>query len=88
MEPLEVCPTSGGQFKPGAIQGGFNDGGHTTEQQQTTLEEMLPYLRPGGVYLCEDVCGRTNALAAFASGLVDELNCFNEDASRFQSSIH
>ena len=20
MEPLEVCPTSGGQFKPGAIQ--------------------------------------------------------------------
>ena len=31
--------------------------GHTPEQQIVTLEEMLPHLRPGGVYLCEDVHG-------------------------------
>jgi SAM-dependent methyltransferase len=66
----------------------IDDGGHTHEQQQITLEEMLPHLRPGGVYLCEDVQGRTNGFAAFASGLVHELNCMNADASLFQSSIH
>src|SRR2546427_178249 len=33
----------------------IDDGGHTPEQQMVTLEEMLPHIRPGGVYLCEDV---------------------------------
>ena len=66
----------------------IDDGGHTFEQQQITLEEMLPHLRPGGVYVCEDVHGRHNKFSAFASALVDELNCMSGDASRFQSSIH
>jgi len=28
----------------------LDDGGHEPEQQRVTLEETLPYLRPGGVY--------------------------------------
>jgi hypothetical protein len=75
----------------------IDDGGHTPEQQQITLEEMLPHLRPGGVYLCEDIQGLFNRFSAFACGLVNDLNGIQmiEDAvppyssiSRFQSSIH
>jgi hypothetical protein len=74
----------------------IDDGGHTPEQQQITLEEVLPYLRPGGVYLCEDIHGSFNKFSDFAVGLVHELNsmkCINgsllqSSVSRFQSSIH
>jgi hypothetical protein len=74
----------------------IDDGGHSPEQQRTTLEEMLPHLRPGGIYLCEDIHHRLNGFAEFAIGLVRELNNFNgckdellsTDASTFQSVIH
>lgn len=74
----------------------IDDGGHTREQQQVTLEEMLPNLRPGGVYWCEDVYGCFNGFAAFAAGLVHGLNktefvsgsLLQSSVSRFQSSIH
>jgi len=71
----------------------IDDGGHTPKQQQVTLEEMLPYLRPGGVYLCEDVHGCFNRFSAFATGLVYELNNMHgipdqSNVSQFQSSIH
>ena len=52
----------------------IDDGGHTPEQQTVTLEEMLPHLRPGGIYLCEDVLGIHNRFAAFVAGLVGRLN--------------
>jgi cephalosporin hydroxylase len=52
----------------------IDDGGHTPEQQRITLEELLPYLRPGGVYICEDIHGQGNAFSAFVSGLADSLN--------------
>jgi hypothetical protein len=72
----------------------IDDGGHAVDQQQITLEEMLSNLRPGGVYLCEDVTG-FNRFAAFASGLVHELNSMQissslleSSVSQFQSSIH
>lgn len=52
----------------------IDDGGHTPEQQRVTLEEMLPHIRPGGVYLCEDVLGDSNEFAAFAQGLAAGLN--------------
>lgn len=55
----------------------IDDGGHTPEQQQVTLEEMLPHVRPGGVYICEDIAGIRNRFAAFARGLVAELNGFS-----------
>jgi cephalosporin hydroxylase len=52
----------------------IDDGGHQVEQQLVTLEEMLPHLRPGGVYICEDVHGRGSHFAAFAHALADNLN--------------
>jgi len=52
----------------------IDDGGHTPDQQRVTLEELLPHIRPGGVYLCEDIHGQNNAFAAFVSGLADSLN--------------
>jgi hypothetical protein len=74
----------------------IDDGGHTVEQQLVTLEEMLPHLRAGGVYVCEDIHGRHNRFAAFAAELVNELNQMNivpgsvlqSAASQFQSAIH
>jgi len=75
----------------------IDDGGHMPEQQQVTLEEMLPSLRPGGVYICEDVHGAFNRFAAYATGLVHELNAINmiegsdppqSSISGFQSSTH
>jgi len=71
-----------------------DDGGHTPEQQMVTLEQMLPFLSPGGVYLCEDVHGIHHGFAAFAAGLVSELNRmsrWSEDGSKptnFQSECH
>jgi Methyltransferase domain len=52
----------------------IDDGGHTPEQQIVTLEETLPYLQPGGVYLCEDIHGLSNRFAAYAQKLADYLN--------------
>jgi hypothetical protein len=74
----------------------IDDGGHAPEMQQVTLEEMLPHIRPGGVYICEDVHGCFNRFAAFATGLVSELNSMHcppgpliqSTVSPFQSSIH
>lgn len=64
----------------------IDDGGHTPEQQQVTLEEMLQHIRPGGVYICEDIHGTFNKFSAYAAGLVNELNSM--DDSQFQSAIH
>ena len=33
----------------------IDDGGHTMAQQTATFEEMWCHLKPGGVYLCEDL---------------------------------
>jgi hypothetical protein len=72
-----------------------DDGGHTVEQQIVTLEKMLPRLRPGGVYICEDIVGNHNGFAAFMHGLVDNLNAANglgpearANATEFQSWIN
>jgi hypothetical protein len=39
--------------------GGFDiiidDGGHTMEQQITSLEKLFPIVKPGGMYFCEDL---------------------------------
>jgi len=51
-----------------------DDGGHTPEQQMVTLEEMLPRMPLGSVYVCEDTCGLSNLFTAFATGLVHRLN--------------
>jgi hypothetical protein len=39
--------------------GGFDiiidDGGHTMEQQITSLDTLFPIVKPGGIYFCEDL---------------------------------
>ena len=70
-----------------------DDGGHLPQQQIITLEEMLPHLRPNGVFLCEDVHGAENAFLAYVGGLIGQLNAVNlsaptqADATPFQQSI-
>jgi hypothetical protein len=51
----------------------IDDGGHQTHMQVTTLEEMLPRLAPGGVYLCEDTHREMNAFNAYIDGLTRSL---------------
>ena len=52
----------------------IDDGGHQPEQQLITLEEMLPHLRPGGVYLCEDIHGADNRFSGYLHGLASSLH--------------
>jgi hypothetical protein len=74
----------------------IDDGGHHPEQQIVTLEEVLPHIRLGGVYMCEDVHSDYNRFAAYVCGLEQTLNAFakREDTvipSSFQkviASIH
>jgi hypothetical protein len=75
----------------------LDDGGHEPEQQMVTLEETLPYVRPGGVYLCEDIHGVRNRFADFAHALAGKLNAFDSSrasgtttcaATPFQATIH
>lgn len=58
----------------------IDDGGHRVEQQIATLEAMLPRIRPGGVYLCEDIHGIQNGFAAYLQGFVKHLNAIQHGA--------
>lgn len=51
-----------------------DDGSHLTSRQIVTLEEMLPHIAPGGIFLCEDVHGIFNGFSLYASGFANELN--------------
>ncbi len=55
----------------------IDDGGHTPHQQIVTLEELLPHLRPGGVFICEDVHGTHHDFAAYVCGIVGQLNAID-----------
>ncbi len=66
----------------------IDDGGHSPNQQKVTLESMLPFVRPGGVYLCEDIHGVHNNFAAYICGLISELNRFTVKPTPFQSKYH
>jgi hypothetical protein len=52
----------------------IDDGGHQTEQQIASFEELFAYMRPGGVYLCEDVIEAFNPFASYVHGLGHKLN--------------
>jgi methyltransferase family protein len=80
----------------------IDDGGHEPNQQVVTLEELLPHLRPGGVFLCEDVCGTFNRFTSYINGVIHNLNASHSmtsdmidtdrrltcQATGFQSVIH
>jgi SAM-dependent methyltransferase len=54
----------------------IDDGGHQAFQQIPTLEALLPHIRPGGVYLCEDVHGEYNSYLDYLFGLSRGLHTF------------
>jgi hypothetical protein len=72
----------------------IDDGGHIPEQQIVSLEELLPYLRPGGVYVCEDLHLAFNEFAAYVCGLAQDLNSaqfeynFEDDGRRSVSKTN
>jgi hypothetical protein len=79
----------------------IDDGGHDPVQQLVTLEELLPRLRPGGVYVCEDIHGDRNPFLGYVYGLSRELfgysvtfdahdaeRAMSSPANAFQSATH
>lgn len=52
----------------------IDDGSHDPEHQRITLEEMLPHIQPGGVYLCEDIGSKANRFGGYVSGLACGMN--------------
>jgi hypothetical protein len=55
----------------------IDDGGHGFEEQVSSLEELLPFMRPGGVYFCEDVHGAFNRFASYVHGMSHKLNDYS-----------
>lgn len=74
----------------------IDDGGHAYEQQATTLEEMLPHISPGGLFLCEDLYHEYNPFHALAFGMskrlsaIDDMPTWDDPSSKtneLQSSV-
>lgn len=62
-----------------------DDGGHFTFQQIATLEELLPHMSPGGVFLCEDVHGINKEFTHYVQGLTCHLNNWEDFVNDFQT---
>jgi hypothetical protein len=69
----------------------LDDGGHTPVQQRVTLECLLPVIRAGGVYICEDINGGLQPFHAFVDGLTHPLSAIGYGSPRprtaFQSQV-
>jgi hypothetical protein len=65
----------------------IDDGSHRHGDQIVSLQEMLPSINRGGVYVCEDVQGAGNRYAAFVYGLADQLNGEANPTNATQASI-
>jgi hypothetical protein len=52
----------------------IDDGSHVPQHQNTTMQEMLPHLSPGGVYCCEDILGERNPFAISAGIMTMDLH--------------
>jgi hypothetical protein len=62
-----------------------DDGGHSFLQQVTTLKALLPHIRGGGIFLCEDVQGSSNQFSDFCSGMIHGLNASENQVSNSDS---
>lgn len=52
----------------------IDDGGHEANQLAVTLQSLLAHVRPGGVYICEDVHGSFHRFHSFIDGLARPLS--------------
>ncbi len=52
----------------------IDDGGHRPRQQRPTFEEIFRCIKPGGVYLCEDIHGLKNPFSSYLLGFANTLN--------------
>jgi len=64
----------------------IDDGGHLADQQIATFEALFPHVRPGGVFVCEDIHGRGHATHAFFDGVARELHVIRGDTSGFPTT--
>jgi hypothetical protein len=57
----------------------IDDGGHAPEEMRVTFEELLPIVRPGGVYICEDIATTStdNTFLAYLGGLAQHLIAYS-----------
>lgn len=55
----------------------IDDCSHQAEDQIISFEELLPHLRPGGTYLCEDITHSVNPFALYLNGFSHNLNELN-----------
>lgn len=53
----------------------IDDGGHHPNEMRVTFEELFPILRPGGVYICEDIING-NPFLAYLGGLAEHLTTY------------
>jgi hypothetical protein len=65
----------------------IDDGGHQAFQQIATLEALLPHIRPGGVYLCEDITKEYNPFFDYLFGLSRGLHAFHQPPTACQQAI-
>ncbi len=52
----------------------IDDGGHEARQLAVTMECLLAHVRPGGVYICEDIHGSFHPFHSFVDGLARPLS--------------
>ena len=48
----------------------IDDGGHEPQQQRVSFEELMPHLRPGGVYICRGHPRANESVCRLHSGLL------------------
>jgi 23S rRNA U2552 (ribose-2'-O)-methylase RlmE/FtsJ len=65
----------------------IDDGSHLAEHQIATLDSLLPNMRPGGVFICEDVHGLHNAFHAYVAGLGTHLHALEGEPTPLQRAV-
>jgi hypothetical protein len=66
----------------------IDDGGHLPHQQIAALEMLLPHIRPGGVYLCEDIQGERNTFHTYIDALTRTLSAFTGMGPIMPHAVH
>lgn len=65
----------------------IDDGSHRPADQIITLKALLPRLRPGGIYLCEDMHGIDNRFCRFVDGFTRNLEWMSAPGHRPDGGI-